>query len=63
MTYIRFPWHVKVEDGYYAPGALIAVEDPSKYVSEGAEIVEVQDTAAGEAAETRPRRGRRKKEE
>lgn len=63
MTYIRFPWRVKMEDGYHAPGELIAVEDPSQYISEGAEIVESQDTATGEAVEVRPRRGRRKKEE
>lgn len=62
MAKIRFPWHVKVEDGYYAPGQLIEVPNPQDYLAHGAEIVEEDPPVADEAVETRPRRGRRKKE-
>ena len=63
MAYIRFPWHVKVEDGYYAPGELIEVSNPEDYRVEGAEIINVpKEAAPSEAAEVRPRRGRPRKE-
>ena len=61
MAKIRFQWHVKVGDGYYAPGELIEVQDPQEYLAEGAEIVQ-DDLPVGEAVETRTSRRRRKEE-
>jgi len=64
MAKIRFPWHVKVEGNYYAPGEIIEVSDASQYLSEGAEILP-EDEPKAEPDETngaRSRRGRRKQD-
>lgn len=67
MDKIRFPFRVKVNGAYYAPGEVIQVENADEFVRQGAEVVsrladEKEDGLFSDEAREPPKRpGRPKK--
>lgn len=60
MALIRYPFHVRHKGAFYAPGAPIEVDDPEKYIRQGAELIgsPYEQTAK---VEEKPKPTRRKK--
>lgn len=46
MGRVRFPFHVKANGKYYAPGEAVEVADVAAAVSQGAELAEGTETPA-----------------
>ena len=57
---IRFPFQVKLNDGYHAANEIIEVEDATEYVKEGAEVIEESKPVAEENGIVKTRRSRKK---
>ena len=60
MALIRYPHRVRHKGAFYAPGAPIEVDDPDKYIRQGAELIESSYKQTAKPEE-KPKPARRKK--